>query len=240
MLYGDFDAGTDDDPWQVIPTAWVDAAMKRWKPYEELTDKLPMDSLGVDVARGGRDETIIMPRHGYWFGECVVYPGTETPDGPTTAGLIIQNRRNQCPVHIDSVGWGASPLDFLTSNGVHVVGLNGASKALGFTKNGTKLAFRNRRSELWWRMREALDPENGMYISLPNDSRLRADLTMPKWELTPTGIAVQSKEKLIKDLGRSPDRGDAACYALVSTKPRDMKRGPKRVTGGSNGGWMGA
>jgi hypothetical protein len=31
MLYGDFHAGVQDDPWQVIPTAWVEAAMARWK-----------------------------------------------------------------------------------------------------------------------------------------------------------------------------------------------------------------
>jgi len=50
MLYGDFEAGMTDDPWQVIPTAWVEDAMLRW------TDRSPkgeMDSMGVDVARGG-------------------------------------------------------------------------------------------------------------------------------------------------------------------------------------------
>src|SRR5262249_48953540 len=32
MLYGDFNAGMQDDPWQVIPTAWVQAAQARWRP----------------------------------------------------------------------------------------------------------------------------------------------------------------------------------------------------------------
>ena len=31
MLYGDFNAGMEDDPWQVIPTKWVDLAMSRWQ-----------------------------------------------------------------------------------------------------------------------------------------------------------------------------------------------------------------
>ena len=30
MLYGDFKAGMEDDADQVIPTAWIDAAMDRW------------------------------------------------------------------------------------------------------------------------------------------------------------------------------------------------------------------
>jgi hypothetical protein len=55
MLYGDFKAGMGDDPWQLCPTAWVDAAMARWKPKDV---KPPMDSMGVDVARGGKDNTL--------------------------------------------------------------------------------------------------------------------------------------------------------------------------------------
>src|SRR5882672_1240245 len=64
MLHGDFKSGMEDDPWQVIPTAWVEAAMQRWKPMHV---KPAMDSVGVDVARGGKDNTIIARRHGVWF-----------------------------------------------------------------------------------------------------------------------------------------------------------------------------
>ncbi|MGM7379778.1 terminase, partial [Acinetobacter baumannii] len=36
MLYGDFGAGIEDDPWQVIPTEWVEAAQARWKPLDDM------------------------------------------------------------------------------------------------------------------------------------------------------------------------------------------------------------
>ena len=72
MLYGDFNAGIEDDPWQVIPTAWVEATQARWKRPDRLA---PMDSLGVDVARGGRDKTILARRHGWWFDEPLAYSG---------------------------------------------------------------------------------------------------------------------------------------------------------------------
>jgi hypothetical protein len=49
LLYGMFDAGAEDDPWQAIPTAWVRAAMERWKPTPP--PGVPMCSMGVDVAR---------------------------------------------------------------------------------------------------------------------------------------------------------------------------------------------
>ena len=52
-----------------------------------------MDSMGVDVARGGRDQTLIARRHGMWFDVPLAYPGSTTPDGPTVAGLAIAARR---------------------------------------------------------------------------------------------------------------------------------------------------
>ena len=45
MLYGDFNAGVEDDPWQVIPSAWVEAAQARWKRPEQFAT---MDALGFD------------------------------------------------------------------------------------------------------------------------------------------------------------------------------------------------
>jgi hypothetical protein len=57
LLEGDMAAGVEDDPWQVIPTAWVKAAMLRWGP--EPPAGQCMTSVGVDVARGGRDQTVI-------------------------------------------------------------------------------------------------------------------------------------------------------------------------------------
>jgi hypothetical protein len=218
MLYGDFKAGLQDDPWQVIPTEWIDAAMDRWQPRHA---KGAMDSLGVDVARGGRDSEIIARRHGTWFDELLLFAGKASPDGPTTAGRVIAARRDRAVVHIDVVGWGSSPYDFLVQNRVQTVPLNGAAKSYGLAKDND-LRFVNLRAELWWRMREALDPMNPEPIALPDDSALRADLAAPKWSLGPAGIKVEAKEDIVKRIGRSPDRGDAVVYALVSTPKQEF------------------
>ena len=216
MLKGDFLAGVEDDPWQVIPTLWVDQAMARWKA--KVVRPL-MDSMGVDVARGGKDETIIYRRHGGWFDEAIVYPGTSTPDGPTLMAHVLTARRDRAPVHIDIVGWGSSPYDFLVANEIQTVGLNGAEKSGEQTKEA-QLTLVNKRAMLWWRMREALDPKAQQPLELPPDNKLRADLCAPLWKLTPSGIMVELKEDIIKRIGRSPDRGDAACMALMATMKR--------------------
>ena len=213
MLYGDFQAGIEDDPWQVCPTAWVEAAMARWKPK---LPKPPMDSMGVDVARGGRDNTIIARRHDMWFDEPLAYAGSATPDGPTVAGLVIASARDGAPIHLDVIGVGSSPYDFLNSAKQHVLGVNVSEKALGTDRSG-RLRFFNQRSELWWLMREALDPANNTGIALPPDNRLRADLCAPTWELAGSVVKVEGREEIAKRIGRSPDWASAYVLALMDT-----------------------
>lgn len=229
MMRGDFKAGMQDDPWQVIPSEWVKAAQLRWRPKEA---KGAMDSLGVDVSRGGRDETIIAPRHGTWFDEMIVRPGTESPDGPTVASQVVAVRRDRAVVHIDMVGWGSSPYDFLVANNIQTVGVNGAAKSFEVAREGN-LRFTNLRAEVWWRMRESLDPTNPDPIALPPDPKLRADLCAPKWKLAPGGIRVELKEEIIKRIGRSPDRGDAVCLANLATPKDESLPGRNAGTGRS-------
>jgi hypothetical protein len=180
-----------------------------------------MDSVGVDVARGGKDNTIIARRHGMWFDEPLKFPGKDTPDGPTVAGLTIGAIRDSAPIHIDVIGVGASPYDFLMQAKQQVLGVNVSEKSLATDKSG-RLRFFNQRSELWWKMREALDPANNTGICLPKDKQLLADLCAPRWELSGSTIQVESREAIIKRIGRSPDWASAYCLALMDTPRRSM------------------
>ena len=219
MLYGDFTAGTEDDAMQVIPTAWVEAAQKRWKVPDQLA---AMDGMGVDVARGGKDNTIIARRHGMWFNRALVYPGSQTPDGPTVAGLTMAAMRDAAPIHIDVIGVGSSPYDFLNNANQQVMGVNVSEKSLGTDQSG-RLGFFNQRSELYWRMREALDPANNTGICLPPDRQLLADLCAPKWSVSGPKIKVEGRDEIISRIGRSPDWASAYCLALIDTPKRGVR-----------------
>jgi hypothetical protein len=196
----------------------VEAAQARWKRPDKLK---PMDSVGVDVARGGKDKTIISRRHEMWFDECLTYDGKATPDGPTTAGLVVSAVRDHAPIHIDVIGVGSSPYDFLNEMGQQVLGVNVAESALGLDKSG-RLRFKNQRSELWWRMREALDPANNTGIALPPQPEILGDLCAPTWKLVGSTIQVASREEILQKIGRSPDYGSALCLALMDTPKRSM------------------
>ncbi len=216
LLYGDFDAGLKDDAFQVIPTAWVEAAMERWSRPERLP---PMESLGVDVAMGGDDRTVIARRHGYWFDEPIVYEGKDCPNGPTIAGYIVAAKRDEAVIHLDLFGVGAQPYGHLMAMDQHVIGVNVGDPAMGVTENGAQPLF-NLRSELVWRMREALDPVSNTGICLPPDRQLLAELCAYTWSQPRREIKVASREEVVDKLGYSPDKASAYFLALMHTPKR--------------------
>lgn len=216
MLRGDFMAGVEDDAMQVIPTHWVEIAQARWTQ----PDVLPaMDSLGVDVARGGKDSTVLIARHGWWFSQPQLVQGEGTNTGPKVAGLVVSTLRDHAPVHLDVIGVGASPYDYLNDTAVQVMGVNVSEKSLAKDKSG-RLSFFNLRSQLWWELREALDPDANNGIALPPDPKLLAELCAPKWSLRGASIQVESREEIVKRTGRSPDRASALILANMDTPRR--------------------
>ncbi len=216
LLKGQFDAGRVTDPWQVIPGDWVRLANKRWEQLVadgvEMPGTTPCDTLAVDVARGGKDKTTIARRYGTWFAPLLKVPGRSTPNGPAVASLVLNQMEPGATVHIDAIGVGTSPLDILEANEIDVVPIVASEGTKERDKSG-KLAFRNLRAEMWWKMRETLDPANGDNIALPPDPELLADLCAPRWSLSTAGILIESKDDIKERLGRSTDCADAVVMA---------------------------
>jgi hypothetical protein len=220
MLKGDFRAGMKDDAFQVIPSAWVDAAMARWKKPAQLP---PMDSVGVDVAMTGDDEHVIIRRHGMWLDEPIAHKGSQIPDGAASGAHVVAAMRDEAVLHIDVFGVGAMTYGFLMSLGLQAIGVSFGDLVRDARDQHGRLGFVNLRSYLWWRMREMLDPLNNTGICLPPHRRLRADLCAPKWSLPGQLIKVQSREEIVKTLGRSPDYGTACVLAMIDTpKKRNL------------------
>jgi hypothetical protein len=219
MLRGDFSAGSADPVWQVIPTAWVKAAMDRWTPKDA---KGPMTSIGLDVARGGVDKTTAAPRHGTWFDKLVTCPGVMTNDGPKAAGFVAPLVRNGAPVVVDSIGIGGSALDFIRGLRLMVHAFVGSEASSSMDVTGS-LRFRNKRAETYWRCREALDPTNPNPIALPPDAELEADLCAARYKVVTMGqlaaIQILPKDDIRDMLGRSPDKGDALTMTFDDAIP---------------------
>ncbi len=247
---GDFTKGVTDSLNQCIPTEWVKAAQRRWRPQPPLG--VPMCSMGVDVAQGGQDQTVIAIRFDDWFAPLLAIPGAQTPGGSDVAGAVMAKRHDNATVVVDlGGGWGGAALAHLTGNGVeNATGYMGVKDSVRRTKDN-QLRFFNVRTEAYWRLRETLDPDQlgGATIALPDDKELLADLTAPTF-ITKSGkggmvIHLEPKEALVKRIGRSPDKGDAVvmCWWAgarnitdgnewrVSRPLKSMGRTPKVIMG---------
>lgn len=209
---GNFYSALKDDAYQVIPTAWVKEAQKRWTSQPPVG--VPMCAIGCDVAVA-HDNFVLAPRHDLWFDTLVVVPGKEIKDAKHMAGKVMAIRRDSAMVIVDvGGGWGADCYGQLVANGIESLSYMGVKTTKRKTQDG-KFMFSNIRSEAYWKMREALDPSQpgGSRVALPNDPVLTADLCAPTYKVKGQSggmtLSIESKEDIVKRLARSPDRGDA-------------------------------
>lgn len=241
LKFGDFAAGTIDGINQVIPTDWVQQAQSRWTPQRPVG--VPMCAIGVDVAQGGTDQTVLAARFDGWYPPIEAIPGVETPSGAEVAGKVIARRHDNARIIVDlGGGWGGDALAHLTANQVDAIGYMGVKDSVQRTRDN-QLRFSNVRTEAYWRFREALDPytQEGSPIQLPPDRELLADLTAATYE-TKSGkggmvIHLEPKDKLVKRLGRSTDKGDAVVMAWWSGAKAvtDLQQWQKQRVGRLNG-----
>ena len=186
------------------------------------------------------DDTVLAPLYGTWFAELIKRKGVDTTNGPAVAALVLEHMRDRAQVNIDLTGgWGGSARDHLVAQGLDVVGVVFSAGSSARTKD-LALEFANLRSELWWRFREALDPQSGDDVALPPDRRLAAQLAAPTWRLRGQGILIESKDDVRKRLGASTDDADAVILAWHQ-RERALARGRPRPLAEVNafaGGWM--
>jgi hypothetical protein len=237
---GRFDKALSDHPDQLIPTQWIIDAQERWKARGGKPPRdIPMVACAIDVAQGGKDQTVLSSRHDWWFAPLIAVPGSETPLGADVAALIIRHRVGGAGVIIDAGGgYGGAVNEVFASNGIKALMFNGAAAGVGRSKC-RMYGFANKRAEAWWRFREALDPNQpgGSPIELPDDAGLRADLAAPHYKIGTRGVLIEEKAEIKKRIGRSPDKGDAVvmCWSGGLTA---LRKG--MVGAGSNVGGMGA
>lgn len=212
LLYGNFQAASRPDPFQVIPTEWVRAAQRRWMERQRPTT--PLTAAGIDAARGGDDYMTLAQRYDDWFDEVKKWPGAMVPDGPTAATLIHSELGSKKPanINVDVIGIGSSTYDHLKPLYDNVNPVN-VSEGSDYRDKSGKMKMRNLRAEIHWRMRDALDPVDNSTIALPNDPEVLADLCAARYKITSAGVTIEDKDEIKARIGRSPDTGEGIMLA---------------------------
>jgi hypothetical protein len=216
-VLGEFAVGDEDG---CIPLPWVELANARW---EELQGDGwgPATSIGVDVARSGRDKTCLAIRNGNAISELRTFAHGDTMQTTGRVAALLRAHPN-ATASVDIIGIGAGVFDSLREQGLKPSAFNASAKADGKDRSG-ELGFLNLRAEAWWHLREELDPAFGATLALPPDDQLIADLVTPHYTETSRGlIQIEGKDEIRKRLGRSTDSADAvvmACFDKVAMTP---------------------
>ncbi len=185
---------------------------KARKVKEAHQSRIGAHVVGVDPARFGDDSTVIMHRQGR------VAWGKETMDQQDTmavAGRCSRMLKDDPTIRmmfIDVGGLGAGIYDRLVE-----LGFSDRITAVNFGERASdQRKYFNKRSEMWGEMAEWL--HDTITPSIPDDDQLHGDLTAPGFTWSSNGqMKLDPKEKIKKDIGRSPDDGDA--LALTFAEP---------------------
>ena len=198
------EAGTDT----LIPLHWVEAAvnrtLKRVTPFE----------LGVDVARYGSDETVIMARWGPVARIVKVMPMSSTM---AVAGEAIRARRSTGArsIKVDAVGIGAGTCDRLSEQREPVEEMQS-----GATSSDPEV-YLNTRAEWYWGLRTRFETGD---IDIENDSQLISQLSNIKYKINSRGqIQIESKEDMKKRGLSSPDRADTLMLTFAKMPVRGKR-----------------
>ena len=198
-------AGTDT----LIPLSHLEQARNR-----NLIPEGPKH-LGVDIARFGSDETVVMKRIGPVARVEHAVRGYSTM---RTAGLV-----KRALVHtgadwakVDSIGIGAGVIDAL-----HEGGVNNALECCFASSAVNKDGYINLRAEAYWNLKELF--ERGEIDIDPRDDDLLEQLANLKYKFNSHGkIQIMSKKEM-KAMGLpSPDRADALAMAFTPVNNSEL------------------
>jgi hypothetical protein len=214
-----------DDPDKTI--RWSDLVACQIPPDEPYApaDLTPVE-LGVDVAGGGRDETVIRERRGSVAGR----EWTHREDDPEkvaahVVAAVIESGATCVRIDSTGIGWGVvglirRGLRDLGHTSVRVVAVNASSKAVANTARDSAgrpvTGFDNVRAEMWWNGRELARTGRFDLSEMANADTTLAQLAEPRWNINPESgrIRIEAKDDVISRLGRSPDNADALLLAF--------------------------
>lgn len=187
--------------------------------------------LGVDVARFGEDQSVILKRQGRKVHAPTKYRGLDLMQ---LASKVVEQIDEYKPdaTFIDGVGVGAGVIDRvrqLRPDAV-IIEVNAGSKP-----NDTEKYF-NKRAEMWGFTRDYLKAG----AELPDDNELCEELQATEYGFTPKQqIQIEKKEDMKARGLSSPDVADALCLTFAEKVIRkEQAPEPSYQEWGGSTGWM--
>jgi len=204
-----------DDEDAIIPLAWAEAAVDRWRDWDRAgrPHREGQSIVGVDVARSGKDRSAAAIRMADVITEIRTWAKADTME---TTGIVkgILGAHPGARAMVDVIGLGAGVYDRLREQGCLVDPFNAGKKTT--RRDATsQFGFANVRSAAWYSLREQLDPSRGSTLALPPYDELLGDLTAVHYKMmSDAKIMVEPKDDIRARIGRSTDMGDTVMQAM--------------------------
>ena len=162
--------------------------------------------IGVDVARGGQDESVICVRQGRKVILLKPYVGLDNVQLAQRVAEIYRSLDGVQGLFVDESGLGAGCVDYLKHTGYPVIGVMG-----GTTADNDKMYF-NRRAEMWVKVLNWLTAGQ---VEIPDDPQLALQLTSQEYFFDKKDRYQMLSKDNAKSVGfSSPDRADALCMTF--------------------------
>jgi hypothetical protein len=218
-VLGQFHSSDKDS---VIPLRWVELAVERWQVWYDAgcSDPGYRPVFGVDVARGGKDLTVVAKRIGPYIERLNEYQFSDTMKIVDQLYALMGNQRDIAVV--DVIGVGAGVVDAMRRTGFRQVRAYNAARRSKARDRSGDMGFFNQRAAAWWKLREALDPAFDPVVAIPPDDTLIGELVAPKWRLVRDKIQVESKDDIAERIGRSTDHADAVIHSILTDREYDQ------------------
>lgn len=207
----------------IIPLAWIEAACERYSQYVEsdlfmVQNKRKSKILIVDIARFGSDDTVITLAQGPLRMVIDAINGNDTMS--ITGKIIAAYKKHRADyIFVDTIGVGAGVFDRLKEQEYPVIEVNVSESAKGINKKEEeemKNDFLNLRAQLWWMLRDALNPNNKNLLGIKYCDGMFSDASL-KYNYTSNGkIQMESKKDFKKRTGHSTDVGDTLAMSMFN------------------------
>jgi phage terminase large subunit len=214
-VLGEFPLADDDT---IIPMEWVQAAVD-----SEATPSLSEPMVwGLDVARYGRNASVLVKRRGrYVYDDVRVWRGLNLMQlvGAVHAEYLgAHPLQRPLEIYVDSMGLGAGVSDRLRELGLPVRDVNVS------VLPAAKDLYRNLRAELWYTARSWFEPMN---VRIPRAANLEEDLAGQlaevRYKYTSAGkLQAESKEEMMDRGIPSPDVADAFVLTFAGPAGRAL------------------
>ena len=217
----------EDEQYTIIPIYIYKGAQEseEWPKIDNIRGA----KVGLDVARYGNDRTSLFIKVKDKIVEKRSIREMDTHEVTQWADRIIRNHFNtyrnwkDICINIDVIGVGAGVADNLRSQ----KGYTNVNDIKVSEKANDESKFINKRAEMYWNAREDMKSGN-LKIGL-HDDELENEITAIRYEYKNGRLKLESKERIRKRLGSSPDEADALCLANYEVEG-----------GGSSGGFLNA